>query len=214
MVIAQRLNRILPSRFVAGPSVHPGSVIELDVGTFERDGSGGAGPDHPNGAAVALASPSLAVETDLLSTDEYAVRVYDAKRKRRLVAAVEIVSPANKDRAEHRRAFAGKCEAMLRQGVCVCVVDLVTSRHANLYAELLGLVRQADPTFRDEPPALYAASCRWVPRGRAHVLEAWSHALALGRPLPTLPLWVAENYHVPLELDATYEDTCRDLRID
>ena len=37
--------------------------------------------------------------------DEYEVRVYDEKRHCRLVAAVEIVSPANKDRPEHRHAF-------------------------------------------------------------------------------------------------------------
>ena len=47
---------------------------------------------------------------------EYAVRVFDAKRGRQLVAAIEIVSPANKDRAEHRNAFVGKCAALLQKG--------------------------------------------------------------------------------------------------
>jgi hypothetical protein len=31
--------------------------------------------------------------------------------------------------------------------------------------------------------------------------------------LPTLPLWVADDFAVPLELDATYEETCKGLRI-
>jgi hypothetical protein len=45
------------------------------------------------------------------------------------------------------------------------------------------------------------------------ILEAWSHILAMGQPLPTLPLWLAENFYVPLELEVTYEQTCRILRI-
>jgi hypothetical protein len=32
--------------------------------------------------------------------------------------------------------------------------------------------------------------------------------------LPTLPLWLADDFAVPLELEASYEDTCRALRID
>jgi hypothetical protein len=44
-------------------------------------------------------------------------------------------------------------------------------------------------------------------------LETWAHALAVGRPLPTLPLWLADNLAVPLELEASYEETCRILRI-
>jgi hypothetical protein len=62
-------------------------------------------------------------------------------------------------------------------------------------------------------PAIYAAACRWIDRGRKHVLETWSHALTLSQPLPTLPLWLTEKLAVPLELEATYEETCRVLRI-
>jgi hypothetical protein len=38
-------------------------------------------------------------------------------------------------------------------------------------------------------------------------------SLALGKPLPTLPPWLADNLAVPLELEATYAETCRILRI-
>lgn len=147
-------------------------------------------------------------QADLPDADEYEVRIFDAQRNRRLVAAIEIVSPANKDRAEHRTAFVSKCEAMLRQGVSVSLIDLVTYRHANLYAELLELIGQTDPTMGEEPPATYAAACHWIARGAGHVLETWSHALALGRQLPTLPLWLADDLAVPLDLEASYEETC------
>jgi hypothetical protein len=148
-----------------------------------------------------------------LNTDEYKVRVYDVERDRRLVAVVEIVSPSNKDRPESRKVFVAKCEALLRGGVSVAIVDLVTSRHFNLYAELLELVGHSDPSLGAKPAAIYAAECRWIERGHKHILETWSHTLEIGQPLPTLPLWLAENFHVPLELEASYEETCRVLRI-
>jgi len=34
-----------------------------------------------------------------------------------------------------------------------------------------------------------------------------------GQPLPTLPLWLADNLAVPLELAECYEEPCRNLRI-
>lgn len=44
------------------------------------------------------------------------------------MAAIEIVSPANKDRPEHRHAFVAKCAALLQNQVSVTIVDLVTTR--------------------------------------------------------------------------------------
>jgi hypothetical protein len=145
--------------------------------------------------------------------EEYEVRVFDRKRGRRLVAAVEIVSPANKDRPDHRDAFVAKCAALLQQQVSVSIVDLVTTRNFNLYAELLEFIGRNDPYLGAEPPSLYAVSCRGTKKEDAWLLETWSHALTLGQPLPTLPLWLADNLAVPLELEECYEETCRVLRI-
>jgi hypothetical protein len=44
-------------------------------------------------------------------------------------------------------------------------------------------------------------------------MENWVYPLELNRPLPTLPLWLAEDVVVALELEASYEETCRVLRI-
>src|SRR5204863_6263566 len=127
----------------------------------------------------APAEPTLAVETDLADADEYEVRVYDAAPGRRLVAAVEIISPANKDRPESRAQFVAKCEALLRQGVSVVLVDLVTVRDFNLYAELLDWVGERDPALGDDPPAIYAIACRWRPRGQTRWLEAWNGQMTI-----------------------------------
>jgi hypothetical protein len=46
-----------------------------------------------------------------------------------------------------RQAFVSKCAALLQKRVCVSIVDLVTTRHFNLYSELLELISQSDPAF-------------------------------------------------------------------
>jgi hypothetical protein len=149
---------------------------------------------------------------------EYEVLVYDDTRARHLVAAVEIVSPVNKDRRQSRRAFVTKCAALLEQGVCVAIVDLVTTRNCNLYLETLGQIEQSDPAISANPPGIYAASCRWHRTGEngeaQKRLEAWAYPLTLGQPLPMLPLWLTGELAVSLDLESSYEDTCRALRIE
>jgi hypothetical protein len=52
-------------------------------------------------------------------------------------------------------------------------------------------------------------------RGRASGkgLETWSFPLVFGQSLPTLPLWLSDDLAVNLDLEASYEETCRVLRI-
>jgi len=61
-----------------------------------------------------------------------------------LVAVIELVSPSNKDRAEARDAFADKYSAYLQRGIGLVVVDVVTTRQANLHDRLIE--RSAGPT--------------------------------------------------------------------
>ncbi len=218
-MIVQSLQSQLPQRYVAGPHIHWGSAVEVDVGTFERDDTFAVSPtsDNGKGGTATLVwsptKPTFTVSTELPEQDEYEVLVYDTKRNRRLVAAVQIVSPANKDRPDHRRAFVGKCAALLRESVSVCIIDLVTTRGFNFYAELLDNLGQSDPSLGTEPSPLYAVASRWASHGSSANLETWAYPLVLGEPLPTLPLWLAEDLSIPLELEASYEETCRILRI-
>lgn len=54
-----------------------------------------------------------------------------------LVAAIELVSPANKDRPESRKAFTAKCHSYLQAGCGLIVVDIVTNRNSRPFDELL-----------------------------------------------------------------------------
>ena len=109
---------------------------------------------------------------------------------------------------------------MLRQGVSVVIVDLVTVCQFNLYGGLLELIGQSDPALGQEPPWTYAVSCRWHRKTETRpkdstraTFEAWNHPLAVGELLPTLPLWLSDDFAVPLELESSYQQACSDLRI-
>jgi len=198
--------------------VHLGAEVEVDVATFESPSAAREPHAESDEAGVvaavwAPAEPTLAVETELSDFDEYEVRVYDTRRGRRLVAAIELISPANKDRPEHRSQFTAKCAALLRQGVSVVLVDVVTARDVNLYADLLDLIDRSDHSLGMRPSATYAVACRWRPRGASRWLETWYSELKPGLPLPCLPLWLTDDLAIPLDLEASYEQTCRDLRI-
>jgi hypothetical protein len=211
-VIAMRLNTMLPPHYRCGVKVHLGALVEVDAATFKLEHGQLVESEatHP-GSSWEAAAPTLLLETDELTPPEYEVQVYDQTESRRLVAAVEIVSPRNKDRAEAREAFVSKCHAMLQQEVCVVIVDPVTSRSGNLYADLARRIGAKPPSTASA--SIYAACCRnRTAKSRLRV-ESWEEVLMVGSVLPTLPLWISPTYYVPLELEQTYEDTCRGLRI-
>jgi hypothetical protein len=156
--MVQKLVPLLPDDYTAEPRVHLGSYFEIDVCAYEDDEpkprSFSSGEDTGGVATATYAPPvpTFTAEADLAEQYEYEVRVYDQSRGRLLVAAVEIVSPANKERPENRRAFVTKCAALLQQGVCVSIVDLVTTRNFNLYTDLLAFLDRSDPAFTPNPP--------------------------------------------------------------
>ncbi len=167
----------------------------------------------PQGYVAAPTVHPGSQETEVPDYDEYSVQIYDAERGRQLVATIELVSPGNKDRPEKRNAFVGKCAALLQKGVAISIVDVVTPRQVNLYAELLQFLGQSDPSLGEPLPHLYAVSCRWRPQDKRMLLQTWSHTLALGQLLPTLPLWLTGQLAVPLDLEQSYEQACHDLWI-
>jgi hypothetical protein len=217
-MMVQQLARVLPNHYTAAPRVHLGGAVEIDIATYERHNGEPRPEQHQDNGNTATATwtatePTLRVETDWPDVDEYEVRVYDLARGRRLVAAVELVSPSNKDRPDTRRSFVAKCAALLQQQVSVAIVDVVTSRDFSLYAELLNFLGRADSSLTSPPKKIYAVTCRGtLPRNR-WLLEAWHRPLSIGQPLPDLPLWLADDLAVTLDLEATYEHTCQVLRI-
>ena len=100
-ILAVELNRILPEDYFAAPSVQFG--IEIDVATFETSAAARAS-NGPGTSSWSAPAPTATLPLTLL-TDSVEVLVYYTFGGRILAAAIELVSPANKDRPAHRDAF-------------------------------------------------------------------------------------------------------------
>lgn len=227
--IVDRLNEdVFPQRFRAEPQVSHGSQVEIDVATFEEDsgptlftGANGVDGSHESDGGVAVATrtdtapaATLSEVADFAADDLFEIRVYKSAGGWKLVAPIELVSPANKDRPSARRAFAGKCGAYLASGVSVVVVHVVTDRTANLHADLIERLHLPDAFEWSSPTGLFAASYRAVTANDRTRLDVWPHSVAVGSELPTLPLWLEPGLAVPLDLEPTYAAACKSLRIE
>lgn len=127
-----------------------------------------------------------------------------------LAGAVELISPANKDRQSHRDALVSKCASYLQAGVGVVLVDVVTERPADIHREQLVRLGVADPGPGE---GLSGAAYRPVERDGASALDIWREAIAVGRPLPTLPLCLRGGLCLPVELESTYMRTCIEQKV-
>jgi hypothetical protein len=171
---------LLPEGYFAETYVHAGTRVEIDAGTFH----GQAGSAARGGATATLPArvwtppgPTLVLPASFPETFE--VQVHSTETGPTLVAAIELISPANKDRPEHRQAFAVKCASYLVQGVGLLLVDIVTSRHGYLHDDLVRLLPDGQGAF-PAGPSLYAAAYRPVRREESDQSDAWLSPLAVG----------------------------------
>jgi hypothetical protein len=209
--MARLLNQgVLPAGYYAVPLLDRDGPIEVDVATLREDGSAADGSLAP--LTWTPPAPGLAVAVDLPPSDAVEVQVFADDGDPRLTAAIELLSPRNEDRPQARQTFAVKCVGYLQQGSSVIVVDTVSTRRADLNAAILALL--GVETGAVASSTLSAVSYRGIGRDEeTQQLQRWSEPVALGRPLPTLPLWIASDLCVPLDLEASYQATCADLRI-
>jgi hypothetical protein len=199
--LSSQLNAILPEGYFAEANVQYG--VEIDVAAFEEQGAAKA----PVGWVPPSPQTSVQVE---LSGAVVEVGIFSRSGGPLLAGAVELVSPANKDRPSHREALVSKCVTYLQAGVGLVLVDVVTERPADLHRELLLRLGVADP---GPGPALSGSAYRCVERDGVSVLDVWREAIAVGQTLPTLPLWLRSGLCLPVELEATYERTCIEQRV-
>ena len=213
--LAGSLNERLPAEYFAEFQVTLGTRIEVDVATLTEDVSEEARAD---GAATALqtrtwAPPTPVAVVPALFPDDFAVHVFSNIAGPTLVAAIELVSPGNKDREDTRRAFAVKCAAYLQRGIGLIIVDIVMSRHANLHDELARLLGHSEGFSFPTPVSLYATAYRPAHRRERNELDLWREPLAVGQPLPALPLAVRGLGCVRIDLEETYTEARRRGRV-
>src|SRR5262245_41163067 len=219
VTIRNHLNQHLPEEYFALARTRAAANMEIDVATFE-EGTNGAAKTRSKGGGTATLTPnqtwieSPPTETiRALFVDDFEVQVYSTETGRTLVAAIELVSPRNKDRPAARRAFAVKCASLLHQGISVIIVDIVTNRKASLHQEVLRLLTAKPAKSDASAMELYAIAYRPVRRDSIEEIDIWANRLTLGTSLPTVPLWLRSDLCLPIDLDASYSDSCRDSRI-
>jgi len=197
--LADTLNReILPLGYIALEQVHAGPAVEIVVATRAEQDAAAAAPL----IIPAEFPPSCTVE--IVATDG----------ARSLVAAIELISPANKDRGAKRRLFAAKCATYLSRGIGLIIVDVVTSRQANLHNELMELLGLEERFHMPAGQGLYSVAYRPLSGGNTDRIEAWPVPLNLGQPLPTMPLSLEAEHCVRVDFEATYAEACHRRRVD
>ena len=92
------------------------------------------------------------------------------------------------------------------------MIDIVNESQADLHTDLINAL--GNPSKERDKSSLYAASYHPVEREKERTLDLWYQSLNLGKPLPTLPLWLKGDLFLNIDLEETYQQTCRGLRID
>ena len=186
--------------------------VEIDVAALRE--SSGTGPGElATPQTWTPPAPAVSVAIELPADDAVEVQVFADDGDPRLTAVIELLSPRNKDRPANPSGFRRQVRQLFAAGEHFVVVDTVTTHRADLNASILSLLKVDTNTVK-LPAGLSAVSYRAVGQdAESQQLLLWPASLTLGQPLPTLPLWIAADFSVPLDLEASYQATCTDLRI-
>ncbi|NNJ26610.1 DUF4058 family protein [Alienimonas chondri] len=193
---------VMPEGYYAMLESETGEVVPDLLALHAPTSTGGPSA----GLAVATAPPPVAERREYRGAVRTRTpRKYLAVRRNeggRLVALIEIVSRANKDRPASVAQFVGKVVSAVEAGVHVLVIDLyppTASAPDGLPAEIgaeWSDVYQLDPAtpltlasyVADDPPVAYL------------------QPLAVGDDLPDMPLFLDPGHYVTVPLGATYAE--------
>ncbi len=222
---------LLPHGFYAMAEQHAGRMIG-DVITFQVGQLGLVEPSAiENGASEAGSDPSSpfagsADDSGSIAVAEAPPRVqrtmkptenalYRVKRKtvairraatHRIVALLEILSPANKDRAESVQEFVGKTWSALEKGVHVVAIDLFPPSRFDpqgIHGEIWKRYDPADYDLpADKPLTLASYDANDGP-------QAYIEHAAVGNPLHAMPLFLDRGRYINLPLEETYQTAWR-----
>ena len=197
---------LLPSGYYAQGEQHAGQ-IQTDVLTLHAGSEAAL-----SGSVAVLAESPPRVSRKVAASEAAFVRA--ARRTliirhvsgHRVVALLEIVSPANKDRPKSVADFAQKADSALRQGIHLLVVDLFPPGphdpqgiHEVLWE---GYGDEPNVPPRDKPLTLASYVAGPLP-------EAYLEFVAVGDALPAMPLFLDQDVYVTVPLEPTYEAAYR-----
>ncbi len=206
--IARGLRASLPPGYRAvigsSPLVAVGAVpVKPDVAVTN-------GAPHPIPTPTATTrEPDAEVAVATLQEDTSVL----VEREGRLVAAIELISPRNKDRPTGREQYAARYLNYLRGGVHLLLVDVhrrpLDFSFPRLIAASLG---EALPAPATPSAVAYRVGAAAATGGR--MLAVWQYPLVVGEPLPTVPLPLTPESEVSVDLEATYVQAAADCYIE
>ncbi len=209
--IANALNGgLLPGGYYALTEQHAGKYITdlLTLQSTPREATLGPLPPDTGGLALAEAPPKVRRKlTGAVSLRRLrrtlAIRHVSGHR---LVAIIEIVSPANKDRAEHVQEFVAKSVAALENGIHILLVDLFPpGKHdpAGMHGAIWdNFDEQPYDLPAKEPLTLASYSATAAP-------EAYLEHLAIGDVLRDMPLLLYWDRYIHVPLEGAYQAAFR-----
>jgi len=206
-------NGLLADEYFADMQVHIGSQVEVDIATLDESGGGRDRAGSAATLAPTWAPPATNLILPIVFPDEIEIQVFATITGATLVAAIEMVSPGNKDRPETRRAFAAKCVSYLTRGIGLIVVDIVTNRLANLHNEVIASLGQREPFLLPNDVPTYAVAYRPSRQASGGQVEIWPRVLSIGQALPILPLALRNDGVIPLDLEASYSEARQRSRL-
>ncbi len=157
-------------------------------------------PDLETRAAVRL-DPQPAVHVDLGG---------------RLIAAIELVSPRNKDRAAAKATYASRYLGYLRLGVHLMLVDVLPRPRGFSFADTVAADLGLDVPSLPPPFAAVYRVGEVVPAGDelGSLVGVWRRPLSVGQPLPPLPLPLSVHHSVVVDLEETYRRAAQRAYLD
>jgi hypothetical protein len=206
--ISRALNHgLLPAGYYALPEQVAGG-LGPDVLTLHKPTTNGTPRDGEipeGGVALALAPPKVRLrmraEANRYAAKAKAVTIRHVSNHR-VVAMVEIVSPGNKNSQNGLNAFVRKARDALAGGIHLLLVDLFPPSvrdpqgiHRAVWGEDCGEEYALPP---DKPLTCVA----YVGGADA---EAFVEFVAVGDPVPEMPLFLTSEVYVSLRLEATYQ---------
>jgi hypothetical protein len=160
-------------------------------------------PTEPEPPAAGPANPSEEPDQEIAVATLAADRALFVESQGRLIAAVELVSPRNKDRAAARAAYASAYVGYLLKGVHLLLVDVHRSPLRFSFADRIAQELQFEQPACPAPFEIAYRVGEPAPNG-GRFLAIWRRPLALGSPLPPLRLPLSASEEVPVDLEGTY----------
>ncbi len=135
--------------------------------------------------------------------------IVQVEKDGRLVAALELVSPRNKDRPASREQYANRYVAYLRAGVHLMLVDVHRRPIDFGFSQSIAAALQSDSPSLPAPAVVsYRVGATAATGGR--MLGIWKRSLAVDQELPTMPLALGDELIVDVELESTYSRAAAD----